>query len=61
MEAIMTKEPVSTEPSESPIGAIEVRPEMLQSPAVQRLLAEVHCEELCVAGKYDRTHNRHNR
>lgn len=42
---------------------LEVRPEMLMSAAVQRLLHEVRCEDVDPAAThaYNRTHNRHNR
>lgn len=44
--------------------AFEVKPEMLDSPALKRLLDEVRCSELTgmpATAAYNREHNRHNR
>lgn len=64
METTLTETTVEAVPPGNLLPKRQVCPEMLASAAVQRLLEEVRCDglnERCVAGKYDRTHNRHNR
>ncbi len=63
MEATLTMSNVPPASHGSP-QSLQIRPELLTSPAVKRLLEEIRCDgldERAVGTKYDRTHNRHNR